>query len=67
MTVSIILGDDGETVETIYNGQKEGSDWVVVDRQLPQVEQSDVAVTWYYRGGKLEFETEPIPEDDGLV
>ena len=64
--ISISVDGSG-VVETIYHGQQAGDGWIQLDRNLPEVKKSNVAVTWYYDGDKLTFDTEPIPEDDDLL
>jgi len=67
MTISIKTNDDGK-VQSIYQGELAGDNWVQLpDEALPSVSQDNISKIYWYDGQSLTVETEPIPEDDGLI
>jgi len=67
MTKSIKTDGNGRVV-TIYNGSKSGSEWAQIpDSEWPAVTVDNVSVEYHYDGTNVTVDTEPIPEDDGLL
>jgi len=64
MTVSIVV-DDNNIIQTIYNGTKDGAEWIVLDREIPEPNQDNVAVTYIYDAPTqtIRLDVEPIPDD----
>lgn len=63
--ISIKTEADSNRVTAIHEYERSGDGWVTLDQQKPQVGKANVQVTWYYRNGRLEFETEPAPQGEG--